>query len=145
LDIPSSLVMEEALALARSVAESLSFLDVTPVKQLMWPLEQQALLLQENSGLPLDQVNFLMLFFLSYPLALIHRSIWNTTVRHIFSAFFGILTVIYMMGNDFYHSLFSAVVVYLILCFVRSPVGTKMIWIWSFGMSAIYSACSPLP
>lgn len=37
------------------------------------------------------------------------------------------------MGNDFYHSLFSALVTYVILSVVRNPVGTKIIWFWSFG------------
>ena len=115
------------------VFNNLSFLDVTPIKNLMSPLADQAAIVSESAGLPIDQVNFLLLFFLSYPLALIHRQIWNPTIRHLFSAVFGILTVIYMVGNDFYHSLFTALVTYIILVVVRNPFGTKLIWFWAFG------------
>jgi len=129
----SSNAIEGVLGLGREIAPHLQFLDVSPVKSLLYPLEQQALAIQDASGLPIDQVNFLLLFVLSYPLAIIHRQIWNPTLRHLYSAVLGILTVIYMMGNDFYHTLFSALVTYIILCVVRNPFGTKMIWIWSYG------------
>merc|ERR1712137_533334 len=129
----SSNAIEGVLGLGREIAPHLQFLDVSPVKSLLYPLEQQALAIQDASGLPIDQVNFLLLFVLSYPLAIIHRQIWNPTLRHLYSALLGILTVIYMMGNDFYHTLFSALVTYIILFFVRNPFGTKMIWIWSYG------------
>jgi hypothetical protein len=116
------------------VPEWLHFLDVTPVQQLMSPLAHVVADLSDKSGLPVDKVNFLLVFLLSYPLAIVHRYIYNPTLRHIYSAVFGILTVIYMVGNDFYHSLFSAVVAYILLFTLRNPFGTKLIWGWAFGM-----------
>lgn len=116
-----------------TLVQQVPILDLAPILKLMSPLQDLSHDLHQSLGLPIDQLNFLLLFFLSYPLALIHRQIWNTTIRHIFSLFFGVLTVIYMMGNDFYHSLFSATVTYILLCTIRSPIGTKIIWFWSFG------------
>lgn len=111
----------------------LSWLDVSPVQQLLSPLTMFVASFSESSGLPIDKLNFLMVFLLSYPIAIVFRFLQNTTVRHIYSAFWGILIVIYMVGNDFYHSLFSAMITYLILYFVRNPIGTKLIWMWAFG------------
>src|SRR3990167_860776 len=113
------------------------FLDVSPIQKLMSPLHNAVFQIHESCGLPIDQLNFLALFLLSYTLAFIFRFIGNTTIRHIYSAFFGVLMVIYMMGNDFYHSLFSAIITYLLLCVVRNEFGTKLIWIWAFG----YMSC----
>jgi len=140
-DIGMSAAIEEVLGFGRSIAPHFQIFDVSPVKSLLAPLEHQALQLQSVSGLPIDQINFLLLFVLSYPLALVHRQIWNPTLRHLYSGILGILTVIYMVGNDFYHTFVSALVAYLIMSVVRNPTGTKLVWAWSFGymtLSHIY-------
>merc|ERR1712063_98044 len=58
----SSNAIEGVLGLGREIAPHLQFLDVSPVKSLLYPLEQQALAIQDASGLPIDQVNFTLLF-----------------------------------------------------------------------------------
>mmetsp|Transcript_8660 Transcript_8660/g.36105 ORF Transcript_8660/g.36105 Transcript_8660/m.36105 type:complete len:500 (-) Transcript_8660:29-1528(-) len=113
-----------------------TYLDVTPIRNLMSPLNAVTAAMGEASGLPEDQLDFLLLFILAYPLALIHRQIYNPTLRHIFAMVFGILTVIYVIGNQVYHSFFSTLVAYIILRAMPNKLGSKLIWVWAFGYMA---------
>ena len=115
------------------IPSQLSFLDVAPIRDLMFPLNQSVASLEASTGLSADKLNYLAIFLLCYPTALIHRFIGNTLLRHLYSLILGFLIIIYMVGNEVYHSIFSSLVTYFVLYFARGKSGTTFVWIWSFG------------
>jgi len=115
------------------IPSQLLFLDVTPIRALMFPLNQSVSSLEASTGLSADKLNYLAIFLLCYPTAIIHRFIGNTLLRHLYSLILGFLIIIYMVGNEVYHSIFSSLVAYFVLFFARGKTGTAFIWIWAFG------------
>jgi hypothetical protein len=125
--------MEQLEDLFNRAIAPFSFLDVAPVEKALQPVHDFTQNLSDSLGLPVDQVNYLFLFILDYPLAIIYRLVPGATLKHVYAIVFGVLSLIYMIGNGVYHSLFSCTVAYLIMLVLPNRHGRLLCVSWAWG------------
>jgi hypothetical protein len=118
-----------------NVAEKSAFLKFDIV-------DAQAEKLADLASFPKDQVLYVLCLLLAYPLGMIFHAIPNKTAKHAFSLLFGLLFAQNVFGAGWFHSFFSAGVVYvwLALCSLVPALGKYrhwFVWVWMMGYMTV--------
>lgn len=101
-------------------------------------LENTVTELSVSLGFPVDQLKYVICLFLAYPLAAIHRSLPDSpTLKHFFSGSIGFAMGWFCFGTGMFHSLFTSLVTYLIVSFVKGPLAPKLVFLFALGHLSI--------
>lgn len=81
----------------------------------------------------LSLIKYTLSLFLTYPMAVILRTLPGTTTKHIFSIFVGVFLLQWVFEEDWIHSFLSSIVTYLICAFAPMKSVGPMAFVWAIG------------
>jgi len=95
--------------------------------------------LHQNSGIPVDQLKFLLLAVGAYPVAFLYRLVPGTTLKHLFSIVLGIWMVNFLVSYQWLHTFICPLIAYFLLAISGPKYGRYVVWVFAMAyMSSLH-------